>query len=57
MLLLALLIQVTPEATVVAQTLLLAQVTKKPKRSHLAPSFLLLLKKGFVDDLQNPRIL
>jgi hypothetical protein len=34
------------EATVVALTLLLAQATKKPKRSHLAPSFLLQKKRG-----------
>ena len=39
MLLLALLIQVMLEALVVAQTLHLAQATKKPKRSHWAPFF------------------
>jgi hypothetical protein len=46
MLLLVLLIQVMLEATVVTLMLLLVQATKKPKRSHLAPSFLLQKKRG-----------
>jgi len=56
MLLLVLLIQVTLEATVVAQTLLLAQVTKKLKRSQMAP-FFITTEKGLVNHLQPPFIL